>query len=43
LMFAGKRWQSLDLCIHGQQLRWHCSECDVYFKEREKRKKRKGD
>jgi hypothetical protein len=34
LVFAGQRWQSIDLCIHGQQLRWHCAECDEYFKER---------
>ena len=41
LVFAGKRWQSMDLCIHGQQLRWHCAECDQYFKEREKPKPKK--
>jgi len=34
LVFAGERWQSRDLCIHGQELRWHCAECDEYFKER---------
>ena len=41
LVFTGERWQSLDLCIHGRQLRWHCAECDGYFKEREKRKQKK--
>ena len=41
LVFAGPRWEQLDLCIHGQQLRWHCAECDQYFKEREKPKQKK--
>jgi hypothetical protein len=40
LVFTGERWQSLDLCIHGQQLKWHCAECDEYFKEREIRNSR---
>lgn len=39
LVLAGPRWNSIDLCIHGQQLRWHCAECDEYFKSREKPKK----
>jgi len=41
VVFAGERWQSLDLCIHGQQLRWQCAECIEYFKEREKLKQKK--
>jgi len=36
LVFTGPRWQSLDLCIHGQELKWHCAECEKYFKGREK-------
>jgi len=43
LVFAGPRWQSIDLCIHGQQLRWHCAECDEYFKERGKAKPKKRE
>jgi len=41
-VFTGKRWQSLDLCIHGQQLRWHCADCIEYFKGREKTKEQRG-
>ena len=41
LVFAGERWQSRDLCIHGQELKWHCAECDEYFKGREKPKRKK--
>jgi len=41
LVFAGERWQSRDLCIHGQELKWHCTECEAHFKEREKPKTRK--
>ena len=41
LVFTGERWQSLDLCIHGQQLRWQCEECIEYFKGREKAKQKK--
>ena len=40
LVFAGARWEQLDLCIHGQELRWHCAECDQHFKEREKKKQK---
>ena len=43
LVFTGEHWESLDLCIHGQQLRWHCAECDEYFKGREKPKRKKND
>lgn len=43
LVFTGERWNKLDLCVHGQQLRWHCAECDQYFKDREKPKQRKRD
>ena len=39
LVFTGERWQSLDLCIRGQELRWHCAECDESLKGREKQKK----
>ena len=35
LVFAGERWRTLDLCVHGQQLRWRCAECEQYFKEQE--------
>ena len=42
LVFTGERWQSRDLCVHGQELKWHCAECEKYFKEREKPKPRKG-
>jgi hypothetical protein len=40
LVFAGERWQARDLCTHGQELKWHCAECD--FNEREKPKQKKG-
>src|SRR6185503_4502911 len=36
LVLAGPLWNKLDLCAHGQQLRWHCDECDEYFSGREK-------
>jgi hypothetical protein len=42
LVFTGERWQSLDLRIHGQELRWHCAECEAYFKEREKKAERRS-
>ena len=40
LVFTGERWQSRDLCVHGQELKWHCAECDQYFKGREKPKQK---
>jgi hypothetical protein len=40
LVFTGQRWQTRDLCIHGQELKWHCAECDEYFSGRKKRNKR---
>ena len=43
LVFTGERWQSRDLCVHGQELKWHCAECEQYFKEREKVKPKKRD
>ena len=27
-MFTGERRQSRDLCVHGQELKWHCAECE---------------
>jgi hypothetical protein len=36
LVFAGEKWQARDLCIHGQELKWHCAECEGHFKEGEK-------
>jgi len=27
LVFTGERWQRLDLCPHGQHLRWQFAEC----------------
>jgi len=39
LVFTGERWKTLDACVHGQRLRWHCLECIEYFKEREKPKR----
>lgn len=41
LVFAGAPWKTLNLCIHGQQLKWHCAECEKYFKDREKPKQKK--
>jgi len=41
VVFAGERWQSRDLCIHGQELKWHCAECDEYFKNGHKPKHKK--
>lgn len=43
LVFTGERWQSLDLCIHAQQLRWRSAERDEYFKDWEKAKRKKND
>jgi len=43
LVFTGERWQSIDLCVHGQRLRWQCAECIKYFKGREKAKKKRID
>jgi hypothetical protein len=34
LVFTGERWKTLDVCIHGQRLRWQCAECIEYFKKR---------
>jgi len=41
LVFTGERWKTLDVCVHGQRLRWQCAECIEYFKGREKAKPKK--
>jgi hypothetical protein len=39
LVFTGERWDALELCVHGQQLKWHCAECDVYRRLQEGRER----
>ena len=34
LVFPSDKWRQIDVCIHGQELRWHCEECAEYFKGR---------
>jgi hypothetical protein len=38
LVLVGPRWRKLDLCMHGQQLKWGCQECSRYFATYEKPK-----
>jgi len=40
-VFTGERWGQLDLCIHGQELKWHCAECEAHFKNGHKTKHKK--
>ena len=42
-VFTGERWKTLDVCVHGQRLRWQRAECIEYFKWREKTKVKKRD
>jgi hypothetical protein len=42
LVFVDERWQSRDVCIHGEELKWHCAECEDYFKKRKNGNKRDG-
>jgi len=41
LVFTSERWKTLDVCIHGQRLRWQCVECAEYFRDDRKKPKKK--
>lgn len=41
LVFSGPCWKEMDLqvCIHGEKLRWTCDHCDEMAKRARKGKK----
>lgn len=36
LVFTDERWKELDLqvCVHGEKLRWTCDDCDEAVRSR---------
>ena len=44
LVFSGKLWREMDVqvCIHGEKLRWTCDECAEAFGKRQSKRKAGG-